>query len=986
MRFVMRPFAFAFLLLLDANSLAAAQQKQPDPDNPEDSLTEADLLKPQVELETGGHTARIMKLFFTGDGKQIVTISRDQTIRYWDAETGEPRRVLRLQYYMDMLGIEYAAALTPDRKTLAVYGWRLPVGKQRRIVFVDVEQGRIDHVQDLPLSGIPPICLAFSPDRKMLALSAGTAFRSSAVVWDLDPKKKVLDVKLDRTGESKNDGGARSMAFAPDGKRLAVGTANRVYVVSVPSGKVEATLDDLAVGPLRALDWAPKEPVLAIGGRGKVILWDAEKKQTIRTLNRAKTLSLSWSPDGRQLLRTCHTDSNPYVELLDATSGQLVQGITVDGYQPVLNAAAFAPDGKRVAFAGGNHDSVTLWDLEAKKSLWTRRGLGGPVVACGWSSDGKTIYYGQEAKDLARRPRDRQLNFALDFADLELLRRGHSTYFDPKKIQRQVFERDGTTLSMDGPPILYRAGETFTLPKGGGPNDGRTLIAGNRVAMESAGPIRLFDLGRKSTGKLYGHSDVVQELAPSPDGKLLLSASLDQTLKVWNVEKQGHEKLLLTLFFAGPDWIVWTPEGYYAATPGGEKLMGWSIFHGFDKLKSFYPAERFHKRLYRPDIIKLVLEKGNIAEAVAAADAARGQKETRSVKIDDLLPPRVVLTVVDETKKPFVKLKVKAEASGKNQPIKSLRLMLNGRLVPGNKTFAEYAAGTPKAEVEWTFQLPEGEHSLAVLARSEDSSSKSEPLHLKFVNAKKLPTLHVLTVGINNYQDSELDLNYAAADAEVLAAAFVRHCKGQLYQDVKTKVMLNKDATTPAILKELGKLRKDAQQQDLVVVFFACHGVKEKKGYFLLTHEAQTKKLAVTSLSGDDLRRELAEFKCQVFLMLDACHAAGFGEGKRLSKLGLKPATDDVTRDLTDDDCGVAVMCAAMGYEKAEGQGGHGLFTKAVLEALEKKPGVPFNRQNQRVYVHHLQSYVFDEVSIRSKDRQHPYLSLPWIVESFVVR
>ena len=75
-----------------------------------------------------------------------------------------------------------------------------------------------------------------------------------------------------------------------------------------------------------------------------------------------------------------------------------------------------------------------------------------------------------------------------------------------------------------------------------------------------------------------------------------------------------------------------------------------------------------------------------------------------------------------------------------------------------------------------------------------------------------------------------------------------------------------------------------------------------------------------------------------------------------------------------------------MSHEKAEGVGGNGLFTRAVLEALEKKPGVPFNRHDQRLYIHHLQSYVFDEVSVRSDQRQHPFLSLPWIVESFVVR
>jgi hypothetical protein len=98
--------------------------------------------------------------------------------------------------------------------------------------------------------------------------------------------------------------------------------------------------------------------------------------------------------------------------------------------------------------------------------------------------------------------------------------------------------------------------------------------------------------------------------------------------------------------------------------------------------------------------------------------------------------------------------------------------------------------------------------------------------------------------------------------------------------------------------------------------------VKDKREYYLLTHEADTDNLDKTCLSGDALRKALAECKCQVLLLLDACHAAGFGAGKKLANLGLKPATDDMARDLTEDEYGVAVMCAAMSHEKAEGQGG----------------------------------------------------------------
>jgi len=115
-----------------------------------------------------------------------------------------------------------------------------------------------------------------------------------------------------------------------------------------------------------------------------------------------------------------------------------------------------------------------------------------------------------------------------------------------------------------------------------------------------------------------------------------------------------------------------------------------------------------------------------------------------------------------------------------------------------------------------------------------------------------------------------------------------------------------------------------------------------------------------------------------VLLILDACH----------SSAGIKsfrPAVDDLTRALTDDECGVAVLCAAMANEKALEKQGNGLFTRAIIQALNRSDGVPFNRHNRRLYVHHLHTYVFDEVSQQSGDRQHPFLSLPWVVESFPV-
>src|SRR5581483_7044097 len=198
-----------------------------------------------------------------------------------------------------------------------------------------------------------------------------------------------------------------------------------------------------------------------------------------------------------------------------------------------------------------------------------------------------------------------------------------------------------------------------------------------------------------------------------------------------------------------------------------------------------------------------------------------------------------------------------------------------------------------------------------------------------------------------------------------------------------------------AIRAEIQRLRKTVRYNDLLVVFFAGHGVKTPEGFFLLTPDsdlAKASRLTDTALSGDELRSGslLGNFPCQVLLLVDACHAGAFGRRAPaakdpmdvLTKKGFQPATDDLARGLADDEAGGAILCAAMGHEKAQERSGQGLFTKAIVQALNFSDArVP--HRNHRLYLHHLYAFVLDRVAEESEEEQHPFLVLPSIVESF---
>src|SRR5262249_50218905 len=148
-------------------------------------------------------------LLFTRDGKQLVSASKDKTIRVWDVRTGEVLRVLRPPIGPGEAGTLYSAALSPDGRTLGVAGVGLREG-EAPIYLLAFADGRIENI----LRGHTGLVrdLAFSPDGRQLA--SGSYHDLTARLWDLASGACQHVLKA-------HTGGILGIAFAPDGRRLA---------------------------------------------------------------------------------------------------------------------------------------------------------------------------------------------------------------------------------------------------------------------------------------------------------------------------------------------------------------------------------------------------------------------------------------------------------------------------------------------------------------------------------------------------------------------------------------------------------------------------------------------------------------------------------------------------------------------------------------------------------------------------------------------
>ena len=203
---------------------------------------------------------------------------------------------------------------------------------------------------------------------------------------------------------------------------------------------------------------------------------------------------------------------------------------------------------------------------------------------------------------------------------------------------------------------------------------------GGRFVLGTEFSLRAFDTQGQEQWEKPG-PDAAWGVNVTGDGRLVLAAYGDGTIR-WHRMSDGQE--LLALFVDKDDlrWVVWTPSGYYMASPGGEDLIGWHVNRGWDQAADFFPASRFRERFSRPDIVGLVLETLDEDTAIKKANQIAGRKlDTRPLAAH--LPPIIRIAAPaggTHVSTGMITLDY-AVRSPSGQPIESIHVLLDGRPV-----------------------------------------------------------------------------------------------------------------------------------------------------------------------------------------------------------------------------------------------------------------------------------------------------------------
>jgi WD40 repeat protein len=928
---------------------------------------------PIFRIESGMHSNAIRRIATDKDGRWLVTVSPDKTARVWNITENRLQNILRIPSNTNHEGILNAVAMSPDGKTVAVGGTAFNDGQSGNSIYVfDRASGKLLR----RLIGLPDVVfsLAFTQDGNYVAttLSAnGGLFIYSVetgrlLAVDRNYKQDSYSVdfaKDDRLITTSTDGFLRLYKFDPnreDGKRLTL-----INQLTAPGGKSPTSArfspdgsriavgfaDTTAVNILKSLDlsfdFAPDTSSVIsymAGSDLSEVAWSKDGTFLYATGSvqeppngHDQIYVRRWANAGKGVAKNLRTAGNRIFSIVALPNGSLAFG-SADPSWGILNS-----DGVRKAFHSSTGSDLRMnWEGFAVSSDGTKVRFGYEIFG-----DSPTVFDVFGRQFYASNANVDLINAVLSSPEIKVEDWKYS--YSPKLNGKQIkFSQDNKQEEMSTSLALLPSGKGFVI------GTDRSLRSYNSE-------------GKLIWGKFITSEAVALNL--SKDGRWLVVAYGDGTIR-WHRPNDGSEQLA---FFPHTDkkrWIMWTPEGYYDSSPGGEELIGWHLNQGKDKEARFIPSSQLYDVFYRPDIVQAKFRGDDISKliSVSATDALKNP------------PPTLVFTKIPSTSKNIneqVCYKVTSSGGG----IGEVRLFQNGKLIKSDGFYREnsakdnnikirlasmdsltiqrnlresvgvknltssIASSTKGNEYEecQTIDVMSGDNEISVSAFNEANTVQSKYESIQFFADLKQPDphLYVLSVGINRYNDPSANLEYAVKDS----SDFLSIIKNNIGVNFKASNIhllgLNDGAANKeGIQKAIQDLSGKVKPWDTFILFVASHGVLVDNQYFIVTAGYNGTLNTANLISSNEIIGMSTKIKSltQLFIF-DTCHAGG---------------VDNIIGGLYD--ARMSVMAKKMGlhiYASAgstqtalDGYKGNGLFTHTLLKSVRDFKGTDLNRDD----------------------------------------